>query len=66
MINSVEGEAKLLFVDETASSLSNIEVSSDAKPSIYTIDGRKIDQISGEGVYVIKSNGTTKKVVIKK
>ena len=66
MINSVEGEAKLLFVDETASGLSNIEVSSDAKPSIYTIDGRKIDQISGEGVYVIKSNGATKKVVIKK
>lgn len=66
MINSVEGEAKLLFVDETASSISNVEVATDSKPSIYTVDGRKIDQISGEGVYVIKSNGTTKKVVIKK
>lgn len=66
MINSVEGNAKLLFVDEAASGITNVEVSSDSKPSIYTLDGRKIDQISGSGVYVIKSNGTTKKVVIKK
>lgn len=66
MISSVEGEAKLLFVDEAASGITNVEVASDTKPSIYTIDGRKIDQISGSGVYVIKSNGTTKKVVIKK
>ena len=66
MINSVEGNAKLLFVDETASGITNVEVANDSKPSIYTLDGRKIDQIAGSGVYVIKSNGTTKKVVIKK
>ncbi len=66
MVNSVEGEAKLLFVDETANGITNVEVSSDSKPSIYTIDGKKVNQISGSGVYIIKSNGTTKKVVVKK
>ena len=66
MINSVTGEAKLLFVDDAATGINHVEVASDSKPSIYTVDGRKIDHISGSGVYVIKSNGTAKKVVIKK
>lgn len=30
------------------------------------MDGTQVDQISGNGVYIIKSNGKTKKVVIKK
>ena len=38
----------------------------DSKPTIYTLDGTKIDQINGNGVYIIKMNGKTKKLVIKK
>lgn len=66
MINSVTGPAKLLYMDDTANGISNIETETDNKPSIYTVDGRKVDQISGNGVYIIKANGATKKVVIKK
>lgn len=65
MIGFAEGEPKLTYYDET-SGISGIEVVPDSKPSIYTLDGTKIDKISGDGIYIIKSNGTTKKVVIKK
>lgn len=65
-IPQVSGDCKITFGDPTTTGITNVEVASDTKPSIYTIDGRKIDHISGSGVYVIKSNGTTKKVVIKK
>jgi len=60
------GMPKLTWVDETANGISNIEAASDSNASIYTIDGRKVNQISGNGVYIIKANGNTKKVVIKK
>lgn len=66
MINSVEGQAKLLFVDETANGITNIETTTDKQVAIYTIDGKKVNQISGSGVYIIKANGSTKKVVVKK
>ena len=66
-IPQVSGDCKITFGDPTTTGITNIEASSiSSKPSIYTVDGRKIDQISGSGVYIIKSNGTTKKVVVKK
>ena len=58
---------QLEYIQNTPSGISSIEVSSaDSKPSIYKLDGTQVNQISGAGVYIIKSNGVTKKVVIKK
>lgn len=66
-INSVEGEPKLLFVDETTDGISDIEAAQqDGKVVIYNLNGMKVNQISGNGVYIIKSNGQTKKIVVKK
>lgn len=61
-----EGEPKLTWADDTASGISNIETNGNKQVSIYTINGQKVNQITGSGVYIIKSNGTAKKVVIKK
>ena len=66
MISYAEGKAKVKFVDDNTSGISNIELVPDSAPSIYTINGTKINSITGSGVYIIKSNGKTKKVVIKK
>ena len=66
MIGYAEGNATLTFIDPTASGISHIETATDSKPAIYTINGTKINSITGSGVYIIKSNGKTKKVVIKK
>lgn len=66
MIGYTEGNATVTFIDPTASGISNIDAATDGKMSIFTLDGRKIDQINSNGIYIIKSNGTTKKVVIKK
>lgn len=66
MISYAEGKAKVKFVDDNTNGISNIELDSDSAPSIYTINGTKINSITGSGVYIIKSNGKTKKVVIKK
>lgn len=66
MISYAEGKAKVKFVDENTNGISNIELVPDSAPSIYTINGTKINSITGSGVYIIKSNGKTKKVVIKK
>lgn len=66
MIGYVEGNATVTFIDPTANGISNIDAATDGKMSIFTLDGRKIDQINSNGIYIIKSNGTTKKVVIKK
>lgn len=66
MIGYTEGNATLTFIDPTGSGISRIELNSDSKPAIYTINGTKINSITGSGVYIIKSNGKTKKVVIKK
>lgn len=66
MISYAEGKAKVKFVDDNTSGISRIELDSDSKPAIYTINGTKINSITGSGVYIIKSNGKTKKVVIKK
>lgn len=66
MISYAEGKAKVKFVDDNTSGISNIELVPDSKPAIYTINGTKINSITGSGVYIIKSNGKTKKVVIKK
>ena len=66
MISYAEGKAKVKFVDDYTSGISNIELVPDSAPGIYTINGTKINSITGSGVYIIKSNGKTKKVVIKK
>lgn len=66
MVSSAEGRAKVMFVDGNTDGISRIELDSDSKPAIYTINGTKINSITGSGVYIIKSNGKTKKVVIKK
>lgn len=66
MISYAEGKAKVKFVDDNTSGISNIELVPDSAPGIYTINGIKINSITGSGVYIIKSNGKTKKVVIKK
>lgn len=66
MIGYAEGNTTLTFIDPTGSGISHIENATDSKPAIYTINGTKINNITGSGVYIIKSNGKTKKVVIKK
>lgn len=66
MISYAEGRAKVKFVDNNTDGISRIELDQDSKPAIYTINGTKINSITGSGVYIIKSNGKTKKVVIKK
>lgn len=66
MVSYAEGRAKVKFVDNNTDGISRIELDSDSKPAIYTINGTKINSITGSGVYIIKSNGKTKKVVIKK
>ena len=66
MIGYAEGNGTLTFIDPTGSGISHIETATDSKPAIYTINGTKINSITGSGVYIIKSNGKTKKVVIKK
>ena len=66
MVSSAEGRAKVMFVDDNTDGISRIELDSDSKPAIYTINGTKINSITGSGVYIIKSNGKIKKVVIKK
>jgi len=66
MISYAEGKAQVKFVDDNTNGISNIELVPDSAPGIYTINGTKINSITGSGVYIIKSNGKTKKVVIKK
>ncbi len=66
MVSYAEGRAKVKFVDNNTDGISRIELVPDSKPAIYTINGTKINSITGSGVYIIKSNGKTKKVVIKK
>lgn len=59
-------EPKLTFVDEATDGITNIETGSNSQVSIYDLTGKKVNQISGNGVYIIKANGKTQKVVIKK
>lgn len=67
MVSYAEGRAKVKFVDDNnTNGISNIELVPDSALGIYTINGTKINSITGSGVYIIKSNGKTKKVVIKK
>ena len=66
MVSYAEGRAKVKFVDNNTDGISRIELIPDSAPAIYTIYGTKINSITGSGVYIIKSNGKTKKVVIKK
>ena len=65
-VSYAEGRAKVKFVDNNTDGISRIELVPNSAPAIYTINGTKINSITGSGVYIIKSNGKTKKVVIKK
>lgn len=60
------GATDFTWMDDEATGIWNIEAAGDSKVSIFKMDGTQVNQISGNGVYIIKSNGKTKKVVIKK
>ena len=60
------GATNFTWMDDEATGIWNIEAAGDSKVSIFKMDGTQVNQISGNGVYIIKSNGKTKKVVIKK
>ena len=66
MVSYAEGKAKVKFVDDNTVGINDIELGPDSAADIYTINGTKINSITGSGVYIIKSNGKTKKVFIKK
>ena len=66
MVSYAEGKAQVKFVDNNTVGISDIELGPDSAADIYTINGTKINSITGSGVYIIKSNGKTKKVFIKK
>ena len=60
------GATGFTWMDDDATGIWNIEAAGDSKVSVFKMDGTQVNQISGNGVYIIKSNGKTKKVVIKK
>ena len=60
------GATGFTWMDDDATGIWNIEAAGDSKVSIFKMDGTQVNQIPGNGVYIIKSNGKTKKVVIKK
>ena len=60
------GATGFTWMDDDATGIWNIEAAGDSKVSIFKMDGTQVNQISGNGVYIIKSNGKTKKVIIKK
>ena len=60
------GATNFTWMDNEATGIWNIEASGDSKVSIFKMDGTRVNQISGNGVYIIKSNGKTKKIVVKK
>lgn len=60
------GATGFTWMDDDATGIWNVEAAGDSKVSIFKMDGTQVNQISGNGVYIIKSNGKTKKVVIKK
>ncbi len=60
------GATNFTWMDNEATGIWNIEAAGDSKVSIFKMDGTQVNQISGNGVYIIKSNGKTKKIVVKK
>lgn len=52
--------------EQIPTGINNFEVETDAKVEVFTLDGKKIAQPSGNGVYIIKQGGKTKKVVVRK
>lgn len=60
------GATDFTWMDNEATGIWNIEAAGDSKVSIFKMDGTQVNQISGNGVYIIKSNGKTKKIVVKK
>ena len=60
------GATGFTWMDDDATGIWNNEAAGDSKVSIFKMDGTQVNQIPGNGVYIIKSNGKTKKVIIKK
>ena len=60
------GATDFTWLSDPSTGIWGIEAAGDSKVSIFKMDGTQVNQISGNGVYIIKSNGKTKKVVIKK
>ena len=60
-----DGEPKLTYVDEESTGIAHIDANADGKKSVYTIDGTKLDEMKGSGVFIIKQNGKTRKVIVK-
>ena len=60
------GATGFTWMDDDATGIWNIEAAGDSKVSVFKMDGTQVNQIPGNGVYIIKSNGKTKKVIIKK
>lgn len=61
-----DGEPKLTFVEAESTGISHIEADADGRKSVYALDGTKLSGITAGGVYIIKQNGKTQKVVVKK
>lgn len=55
-----------LYLTDTATGISTIEAIGDGKTEVYTLDGTKVAQPTGNGVYIIKRNGKAMKMVIRK
>lgn len=65
-VKYIEGGTVFSWVDDSTSGIGRVETTDDSQASIYTVGGIKVSQTSDKGVYIIKSNGKTKKVVVKK
>lgn len=61
-----DASVTLTYLDNTDTGISNVELFNDGKAEIFKADGTKVSEITGSGLYIIKSNGKTKKVMLKK
>ncbi len=60
------GTVTFSWVDGSTDGIGHAETTADNQTVIYTMGGTKVSQPSGKCVYIVKSNGKTKKVVVKK
>lgn len=63
--HSSEETAISLLIEETGITLSEID-DLYGKVEFYTLDGKKVSEPSQSCVYIIKKNGETKMIVVKK
>lgn len=65
-IRTNSGSVKVSYKDGTSTGINSVELFNDGKAEIFKADGTKVNEITGSGLYIIKSNGKTKKVMINK